>query len=58
MNAVKSLDVMIEQPCNSYQECLSVRKNGPPLPMILDENIEHLGVGVVSVCCILKKCRR
>eukprot|EP00494_Astrolonche_serrata_P006189 UN06206 len=39
VNAVKNLDVYIEQPCLTYDENLSVRKHCP-LPFILDENIE------------------
>ncbi len=44
MNGVKDLDVMIEQPCRTYEECISVRRHGASLPMILDELIEGLGV--------------
>lgn len=40
-NAVKDLDVYIEQPCRSYAECLGVRR-AIALPMILDENIDGL----------------
>ena len=40
-NAVKDLDVYIEQPCRSYAECLGVRR-AISLPMILDENIDGL----------------
>ena len=39
--AVKDLDVYIEQPCSSYEECLSVRER-TALPFILDENIDGL----------------
>ena len=42
MNAVKHLDVMIEQPCVSYRECLDIRRVGPGLPMILDEVIDDI----------------
>jgi len=40
-NAVSDLDVYIEQPCLSYEKCLSVRRN-IRLPFILDENIDGL----------------
>jgi len=40
-NAVSDLDIYIEQPCRSYEKCLSVRQN-IRLPFILDENIEGL----------------
>lgn len=40
-NAVSDLDVYIEQPCRSYEKCLSVREN-ISLPLILDENIDSL----------------
>lgn len=40
-NAVSDLDVYIEQPCLSYEKCLSVRQN-IRLPFILDENIDGL----------------
>ena len=38
VNAVKDRDVYIEQPCRTYDHCLSVRRN-TNLPFILDENI-------------------
>lgn len=40
INAVKDLNVYIEQPCLTYEECLSVRHR-TTLPMILD------GIGVL-----------
>jgi L-alanine-DL-glutamate epimerase-like enolase superfamily enzyme len=40
-NAVSGLDVYIEQPCLSYEKCLSVREN-ITLPFILDENIDGI----------------
>lgn len=40
-NAVADLDVYIEQPCQSYEKCLSVRRT-INLPFILDENIDGL----------------
>jgi L-alanine-DL-glutamate epimerase-like enolase superfamily enzyme len=41
VNAVKDLDVYIEQPCKSYEACLAVRAR-TALPFILDENIDGL----------------
>lgn len=38
VTAVRDIDVYIEQPCPSYEECLSVRRR-TPLPFILDEVI-------------------
>jgi cis-L-3-hydroxyproline dehydratase len=43
VNAVKDLDVYIEQPCLTYEECLSVRQHCP-LPMVLDECMDDIGV--------------
>ena len=40
-NAVSDLDVYIEQPCRSYEKCLSVRER-ISLPFILDESIDGL----------------
>ena len=42
INGVKDLDVYIEQPCATYEECLSVRRMCP-LPMVLDESIDDIG---------------
>jgi L-alanine-DL-glutamate epimerase-like enolase superfamily enzyme len=41
VNAVRDLDVYIEQPCVSYEECLGIRR-ATALPFILDENIDGL----------------
>ncbi len=41
VNAVRDRDVYIEQPCRSYEHCLTVRHK-TPLPFILDENITGL----------------
>jgi cis-L-3-hydroxyproline dehydratase len=38
VNAVRDLDVYIEQPCLSYEECLVIRRR-TPLPFVLDEVI-------------------
>jgi L-alanine-DL-glutamate epimerase-like enolase superfamily enzyme len=37
--AVRDLDVYIEQPCPTYEECLTVRRR-TALPFVLDENID------------------
>ncbi len=39
--AVKNLDVYIEQPCRSYEECLTVRRR-TALPFVLDESIDGM----------------
>ena len=44
VRAVRDIDVYIEQPCLSYEECLSVRRRTDH-PFILDEVID--GVGMV-----------
>lgn len=38
VNAVRDRDVYIEQPCKSYEHCLTIRQR-TSLPFILDENI-------------------
>ena len=38
VNAVRDLDVYIEQPCMSYEESVSIRRR-TTLPFVLDENI-------------------
>ena len=43
VNAVRDVDVYIEQPCPSYEECLSVRRRAPH-PFILDETIDNLEI--------------
>jgi L-alanine-DL-glutamate epimerase-like enolase superfamily enzyme len=40
-NAVRDLDVYLEQPCASYEQCLSVRRL-TPLPFVLDEVIDSI----------------
>lgn len=39
--AVRDVDVYIEQPCRTYEECLSVRRHTNH-PFVLDENIHSL----------------
>jgi len=41
VRAVRDLDVYIEQPCASYEECLAVRRHTDH-PFVLDENIDSL----------------
>ena len=40
-HAVRDLDVYIEQPCLSYEECLSIRRH-TNRPFVLDESIDSL----------------
>ncbi len=41
VRAVRDLDIYIEQPCLTYEECLSVRRHTHH-PFVLDENIDGL----------------
>ncbi|MBM3832867.1 MAG: mandelate racemase/muconate lactonizing enzyme family protein [Verrucomicrobia bacterium] len=41
--AVRDVDVYIEQPCLTYEECLAVRRQIPH-PFVLDETIDDLGI--------------
>ncbi len=41
VNAVRDLDVYIEQPCMTYEECLAIRAR-TPLPFVLDEVITDI----------------
>ena len=41
VQAVSDLDVYIEQPCQSYEECLSIRAR-TSLPFVLDESIDSI----------------
>ena len=43
VRAVREVDVYIEQPCLTYEECLAVRRHTDH-PFVLDENIDHLDV--------------
>ena len=43
VNAVRELDIFIEQPCTNYDHCVSIRRL-TPLPFILDENIDGLAM--------------
>ena len=42
-NAVSDLDVYLEQPCLTYEECLSVRRR-TNLPFVMDENVDGLPI--------------
>lgn len=41
VRAVRELDVYIEQPCLTYEECLAIRRHTDQ-PFVLDENIDGL----------------
>ena len=41
VRAVRDLDVYIEQPCLTYEECLAVRRNTDH-PFVLDENVDGI----------------
>jgi len=41
VRAVRDLDVYIEQPCLTYEECLAIRRHTDH-PFVLDENIDSL----------------
>lgn len=41
VKAVRNVDVYIEQPCLTYEECLAVRRQCPH-PFVLDENVDGL----------------
>jgi L-alanine-DL-glutamate epimerase-like enolase superfamily enzyme len=45
VDAVRDLDVYIEQPCRTYEECLAVRRRTAK-PMVLDEVIDDLAMVV------------
>jgi L-alanine-DL-glutamate epimerase-like enolase superfamily enzyme len=42
VDAVRDIDVYIEQPCMSYEECLAIRRR-TARPFVLDEVIDSLG---------------
>jgi cis-L-3-hydroxyproline dehydratase len=41
--AVRDVDVYIEQPCLTYEECFAVRRQCPH-PFVLDETIDDIGI--------------
>jgi len=43
VNAVRDVDVYIEQPCLSYDECLSIRRR-TSLPFVIDEHVDGIDV--------------
>lgn len=43
VKAVRDVDVYIEQPCRTYEECLTVRRHCDH-PFVLDENIDSMDV--------------
>jgi len=43
VRAVQNIDVYIEQPCRTYEECLTIRRHCDH-PFVLDENIDSLDV--------------
>ena len=43
VRAVEDLDVYIEQPCLSYEECLSIRRRTSH-PFVLDESVDSVGM--------------
>jgi L-alanine-DL-glutamate epimerase-like enolase superfamily enzyme len=43
VSAVRDVDVYIEQPCRSYEECLTIRRQ-TTRPFILDESIDDLAI--------------
>jgi L-alanine-DL-glutamate epimerase-like enolase superfamily enzyme len=43
VKAVADVDVYIEQPCATYEECLSIRQH-TNLPFVLDENVDSLAM--------------
>ena len=49
VRAVRDVDVYIEQPCLSYEECLSIRRRTDH-PFVLDECIDSLDVPCSAPC--------
>ena len=43
VRAIRDVDVYIEQPCATYEECLSIRRRTDH-PFVLDETIDGLGI--------------
>lgn len=43
VKSLRDVDVYIEQPCLTYEECLAVRRQCPH-PFVLDENIDDLDI--------------
>jgi L-alanine-DL-glutamate epimerase-like enolase superfamily enzyme len=55
VNAVRHLDVYIEQPCLSYEECVSVRRMCP-LPFVIDESMDDIGKRASLACLLAQVC--
>ena len=49
VRAVRDVDVYIEQPCLSYEECLSIRRHTDH-PFVLDEVIDGLAIAAPRPC--------
>ncbi len=47
-DAVRNVDVYLEQPCASYQECLAVRRH-TDRPFVLDETVDSLAMVVEGI---------
>lgn len=47
VNAVRDVDVYIEQPCATYEQCLSIRRN-TTLPFVLDEVIDSINAILIG----------
>jgi len=47
-DAVRNVDVYLEQPCASYQECLAVRRH-TDRPFVLDETLDSLAMVVKGI---------
>src|SRR5208282_5341967 len=48
VHAVSDIDVYIEQPCSSYEQCLTVRQH-TNLPLILDEIIDSVSMVIRGI---------
>ena len=49
VDAVRDVDVYIEQPCPGYEECLSIRRRTAK-PFILDETVDSVAVLLRAIC--------
>ena len=57
VRAVRDVDVYIEQPCLSYEECLTVRRHCDH-PFVLDEVIDSIDVLLARPCRPRHGCRQ
>ena len=46
--AISDLDVYVEQPCATYEECASIRRR-TAMPFILDENIDGIAEDAMDI---------